>query len=217
MRTRRRAVTFSQPIASGRTVSRAIRLILAALMFGPFVAAPKPAVAVNPPVNSIKPPDMPVADDATLRAEAAEMLTAILAASDIKGYAVLGAAHTARLNAHAAWTAPNKILGTLTVILGDTEILLKAMPSILTGRDSKKCGRAFSSDVLPDEAGTTASRLVTGCRDNPDAPIAAYYLGLPRKQGGIFVFGTLAVGNETAAKSADASLRAAVLRALPPH
>jgi hypothetical protein len=198
-------------------LSRAVRLMLSAVMVGQFVIAPAPAVAINPPVNSVRPADKPAADDAALRAEATEMLTRILAASHIKGYAVLGAERAAALNAHAAWNGPNKILGTLTVILGDTDILLRAMPGVLSGRDSKNCPRAFVSDVLSDEAGVRASRLFTGCLDNPDEPIAAYYLGLPRKPGGIFVFGTVTVGSKETAKSADASLRAAMNRVLPPN
>ena len=138
----------------------------------------------------------------------------VLAASDLRGFTILGAEHTAKLNAHAAWIGPNKIVGTLSVILGDKDALLKAMPGVLVGRDSANCKGAFLSGVTPDEANAEASRMFTACRDNAGAPVTAYYLGVPRKNGGIFMFGTVAVGSEAAAHEADASIRAVVFKAL---
>jgi hypothetical protein len=57
-------------------------------------------------------------------------------------------------------------------------------------------------------------RVFTSCKTG-DRTLTIYYLALNRKQGGYYLFSTASSGSEEPAKEADASIRQAVLNAIP--
>ncbi len=192
---------------------RSLRLILSALALAQLTAA-GPAFAAGGGGDFSATPDRSFADAPTLVAEAAEVLAKVLAASDLRRVTVLDADRTAALNAHAAFVGFDNVIGTLTVVPGEQEVLLKAMPFVMKQRAQAQCNGAFSSGRIPDAAGNAVSRLVTTCRSGASAPVTATWLAAPRKKGGIFIFGIVAFGSEAAAKATDASIRDAVMKAL---
>ncbi len=194
------------------SVGRTLRLILFALVLG-HLAAGAAVAAGSTPDDSGQRPKKPLSGAPTLQEEAAEVLAKVLAASDLRRVTVLDAERTAAVNAHAAWVGFDTVIGTLTIVPGEQEFMLKAMPYVMRQRAQTQCNATFSSGAIPDET-SNISRLVTTCRSGAAAPVTATYLAAPRKKGGIFIFGIVSISSEDAAKSADASIRDAVIKVL---
>jgi hypothetical protein len=194
----------------------AFRLILFALVLAQLAAAPAIAASSTPDESGQR-PKKPLTGAPTLQDEAAEVLANVLAASDLRRATILDADRTTTLNVHAAWVGFDNVIGTLTIVPGEQDVLIKAMPYVMTQRAQAQCNGAFSSAPVADQESAVVTRLVTTCRSGAAAPVTATYLAAPRKKGGIFVFGIVGMGGETAAKSADASIRDAVFKVLAPE
>jgi hypothetical protein len=192
------------------------RLMLSALVLAQLAAAPAIAASSTPDESGQR-PKKPFTTAPTLQEEAAEVQANVLAASDLRRATILDADRTTTLNVHAAWVGFDNVIGTLTIVPGETDVLRKAMPYVMTQRAQAQCNGAFSSAPVADQESAVVSRLVTTCRIGAAAPVTATYLAAPRKKGGIFVFGIVGMGGETAAKSADASIRDAVFKVLTPE
>jgi hypothetical protein len=194
----------------------AFRLILFALVLAQLAAAPAIAASSTPDESGQR-PKKPLTGAPTLQDEAAEVLANVLAASDLRRATILDADRTTTLNVHAAWVGFDNVIGTLTIVPGEQDALRKAMPYVMTQRAQSQCSGAFSSAPVADQESAAVSRLITTCRIGAAAPVTATYLAAPRRKGGIFVFGIVGMGGETAAKSADASIRDAVFKVLAPE
>lgn len=178
------------------------------------LAGKSPAVATNPFESQKQQKSKASPDDAIYRIEATALVANILSLSGIQGFTILGSDQASRLKGHAAWSSSDKAIGTLSVLPGNKDALLKAMPGTIIGRDAASCKGSFLSGSIPDETGASTSRIFTTCQVNDEEPVTAYYLGVPRKKGGIFIFSTVSVGSEMPAKTADTNIRTVVFKAL---
>lgn len=131
-------------------------------------------------------------EDPALQAEAAVLLANVMAAANVRGYAMGAPEEAAQMGAHAYWKAPS-ILGSLLIIptrrLDDPEI-----PGLVVGVNALRCNGAFMSGSLPSD-GTRDVRVTTTCQ-RPGQPLAtSYYFGIPRPRGGLYLFSTRTSGD----------------------
>ena len=55
------------------------------------------------------------------------------------------------------------------------------------------------------------ARIFTTCHQAGDKSTTIYYLAVPRKKGGLYVFSTVSAGSEGPAKGANEAIRNAML------
>lgn len=153
------------------------------------------------------------ADSAVYKAEAIALVANLLSLSGVQGFTIMGPDEASRLKSHAAWSASD-VLGTLNILSGDQKSLLDVAPSTLIGRDAGACKGTFFSGSIPDDGGASLVRVFTTCQEPEKKSSTAYYLAVPRKKGGVYVFMTASRGSEEPAKAADSNIRAAVFKAI---
>jgi hypothetical protein len=176
-----------------------------------------PAVASNP-FETAKKTDRKSGSDASgptydplLHAEAATVAANVLSKSGIQGFSLMSTEKAVALRSHAAWSAGDNMLGTVSILTGNTEQLLKEMPKNVIARAAGACKANFLSGAMPEDGKTQISRAFTTCQLDGEKAATTYHLAMPRKRGGIYVFGTMSMGSEAPAKSAADSIRNVML------
>lgn len=174
------------------------------------------AYHINPPpaVASDTKPSAPKDRDA-YRAEATVIVANLLSEAGISGFRVVSPKEIPEMKSDVAWVAGD-VVGAITVFPEINRNQIDDVRSVVIGADAKACKGSFFSGSIPDD-GKEASltRVFTTCQSGTNTG-TTYYLAVPRKAGGIYVFQTIGKGNsEKPAKDADASIRKAVFTALP--
>jgi hypothetical protein len=163
--------------------------------------------------NPFAAPAPPSGQNANARAEATMIAANLMSLSGIKGFRILAPSETSSIKADAVWRAGDT-LGTVRVLPASITDNVKNFSGLLIGSDARNCKGAFASGALPAEGNESIVRVFTSCKTG-DLTYTIYYLALTRKQGGYYLFATGAAGSEQPAKEADASIRQAVLNAIP--
>jgi hypothetical protein len=143
-------------------------------------------------------------DGPLFRTEAASVMADLLSKSSLQNITIFDAEKVSRMKSHAAWSNDYAV-GTVTIMLGDSTALLKEMPQYVIAKDAANCKSGFRSGTVPEDTRRQTSRAFTFCQVTPDRSATSYYLGVPRKKGGIFVFHT-ASRSEALARSADEAI-----------
>jgi hypothetical protein len=168
-----------------------------------------PTTAANP-FSPAKKGDRPAQSaDPLLYAEAATVAANVLSKSGAQGFSMLSTERAAALKSHAAWSTDDKTLGTLSILPGHSDA--KDLPKIVIARDAGLCKGSFLSGAVPEDGKTPMARIFTTCHESGDKTTSVYYLAVPRKKGGLYVFSTQSVGSEAPAKRATESIRGAVV------
>jgi hypothetical protein len=173
-----------------------------------------PAVASNPfeaKKEARKSDDARSTYDPLLHAEAATVAANVLSKSGIQGFSLMSTEGATALRSHAAWSTGDGMIGTLSILPGNADSLLKDMPKTVIARAAGACKGTFLSGAMPEDGKTPIARVFTTCQEGNDKSMTTYHLGAPRKKGGIYIFGTASMGSEAPAKSATESIRNAVL------
>ena len=147
------------------------------------------------------------------RAEATMIVANLMSLTGIKGFRILSPEEASKIKADAVWRA-GSTLGTVRILSPKVTNDVKNLSGLLIGADARKCKGTFASGALPAEGDNAMVRVFTTCKTG-DKTFTIYYLALDRKQGGYYLFATGSSGSEQPAKEADASIRQAVLGALP--
>ena len=172
-------------------------------------------VANAPSSNPFAPTPAPAppGDTGNARAEATMIAANLMSLSGIKGFRILSQEESSKIKADAVWRA-GSALGTVRILPASTTGSIKNFSGLLIGSDARTCKGAFASGALPAEGDDAIVRVFTSCKTG-DRTLTIYYLALTRKQGGYYLFSTASTGSEQPAKEADASIRQAVLSAIP--
>jgi hypothetical protein len=173
-----------------------------------------PAVAANPFEASKKAErktdsPSPTTYDPLLHAEATTVAANVLSKSGVQGFSLMSTEAAAALKSHAAWSTSDGMVGTLSILAGNTESLLKDMPKTVIARAAGACKGNFLSGAMPEDG--KLARVFTTCQESGEKSMTTYHLAAPRKKGGIYVFGTASMGSEAPAKNAADSIRNVVL------
>ena len=164
------------------------------------------------PFAAVSPP--PSGNDAgNNRAEATVIVANLMSLTGIQGFRILSADEAAKIKADAVWRA-GETLGTVRILSPSVTSSVQNLSGLLIGADARKCKGTFASGALPADSNNAMVRVFTSCKTG-DRTFTIYYLALDRKQGGYYLFATGSSGSEQPAKDADASIRQAVLGALP--
>ncbi len=148
------------------------------------------------------------------RSEATVIAANLLSQAGISGFRIATSAELPTIKADVAWVTEN-LVGTVNVFPRIDKKDIDEVRSIVIGADAKSCKGTFLSGSTPDDGKDGAiARVFTSCHS--DASSTSYYLAVPRKAGGIYLFRTMSNGlSEKPAKEADASIRKAVFTAVP--
>jgi hypothetical protein len=165
------------------------------------------------PFAAVSQPPTGDASNTNNRAEATMIVANLMSLSGIQGFRILSPDEAAKIKADAVWRAGDT-LGTVRILSPRVTSDVKNLSGLLIGADARKCKGTFASGALPAENNNAMVRVFTSCKTG-DKTFTIYYLALDRKQGGYYLFATGSSGSEQPAKEADASIRQAVLGALP--
>ena len=176
--------------------------------------APGPKIANTNPFAGGGPsnPAPPISVAAT-RLEATTIAANLMAITNIKGFRLLSPEQASAIRVDAAWRAAGTV-GTIRIISEERVSSLKNISVRLIGNNAKNCKGTFASGAIPEPGDDSVIRVFTACKVG-DQATTIYYLALKRKQGGYYLFSTAAKGSDQLAKEADASIRQAVLNAIP--
>jgi hypothetical protein len=169
--------------------------------------------ASTPSTNPFAPTPAPAPAGDTNRAEATMIAANLMSLSGLKGFRILSKEESSSIKADAVWRAGNA-LGTVRILPASATGSVKNFSGLLIGSDAKTCKGTFASGAIPAETDDSIVRVFTSCKTG-DRTLTIYYLALARKQGGYYLFSTASSGSEQPAKEADASIRQAVLNAIP--
>jgi hypothetical protein len=147
------------------------------------------------------------------RAEATVIVANLMSLTGIKGFRILAPDEAPKIKADAIWRGQGT-LGTVRILSPRVTSDVKNLSGLLIGSDARKCKGAFASGALPADGNDAIVRVFTSCKTG-DKTFTIYYLALDRKKGGYYLFATGSSGSEQPAKEADASIRQAVLNAIP--
>ena len=183
----------------------------------PFAPQGGGGSATNNPFAATSPsgtaPPAPSGQGADTRAEATMIAANLMSLSGIKGFRILSKEEASSIKADAVWRAGGTI-GTVRILPAGITSSIKNFSGLLIGGDARKCKGAFASGALPVEGEEAMARVFTSCKTG-EKTFTIYYIALTRKQGGYYLFATGASGSEQPAKEVDASIRQAVLGAIP--
>jgi len=142
------------------------------------------------------------------RAEATALVANVLAQAGLTNFYVFPPNEMpSEIKADVIWKTSN-VVGTFTVAPSSK---LDELTAALIGSDVQDCKGKFVSGSIPDETGVV--RVFTACEKDKKAT-TIYYLGVPRKAGGLYLMATMDFGEEQAARKADESIRSAVQQVL---
>ena len=165
-------------------------------------------------------PKLSDAADAPLHKEANALAGIIMTEARIaKASSVPQAEATSGLTGDAYWKIGN-IIFSISILPQQEMSSFENLPNLIIDSEVIRChGDLFSGAIIDVIGKTRAARAITNCV-TPQATSTSYYLAIPRKQGGIYIFTTTIVGFELAAlggqtaEEIDGRVRASVNVAL---
>jgi len=151
--------------------------------------------------------------DPNTKAEAMAVAANLLAAAGIQGFTLLGPNEHPEFPGDARWMLGDDTMGAINVFPTAPQKELKSLPAWLIGRGAEACKGTFFSGAIPDDDASSLARVFTMCQVGNDG-YTVYYLGAPRRAGGVYLITTMSRGSEKPAKETDTQLRSVVLKAL---
>jgi hypothetical protein len=115
----------------------------------------------------------------------------LLSTAGVQGFQLVGEIPAALSHYHSIWVAPGLLGG---VVIEEQATLDQAV-ALTTAVSTSQCKGRFASAKLPVTA--AGASIKTVCEQGPGKSQVASFLILPRQRGGVYVFSTAEISEET--------------------